>query len=186
MNNFFWDFEYKWNFPKIDTLFPNRYFSLRNRTVSNDVLDDEFLHLLDNAGLYVHETKAVYTPANTNIKSIKYGQITNDTNLQPSSRIDIVVQGADTSNLIWWNSNEENFLEELDANGGKILKTKNQNNFTKKLSHSFSSALINNGLWTSIETTTEDRIWLRVYFRQKKNKELVSFFDAKSLLQRVL
>lgn len=186
MNNYFWDFDYKWDLPDVDDLFPNQQYTIRCRKISQDFLSTEFRKQLEDLGLFITDLRANYAPAGVDINNKKYGSIINEPLEQ--SRIDIVIKGAETSNFVWWDATDEaNIINDnFIATDHKARRGINSNGFTRRLSHKFSAALVNTSQWNSIETTTEERFWLKLYYRSTKNDEKLAFYDAKNLLQTVL
>lgn len=186
MNNFFWKFDYNWDLPNVDDLFPNQYYAIRCRSVSTEVLSNEFHEKLKIAGIYITRVSANYAPAGVDVNYKKYGSIINEPEEQ--SRIDIVIKGQDTSSLVWWEAKDSNKVLEdnLLSVTHKALRGGDVNNFNRRLSQSFSAAVLNTTAWTSVETTTEERFWLKLYFRTIKDNCKLSFFDTKNILQSVI
>lgn len=187
MNKFFWEFNNTFELPQPDDLFPHQYYNIRRRYVPNEVLPQEFHDKLTSVGLYVTRVRANYAPAGVDRTNKKYGFIATKAGLQPNCRIDFVIKGAETSKLVWWNDiGDDYWCNNPGKDTEASFRPNDESIMTKQFEYSYKTALVNTQGWTSVETTTEDRFWLKVYFRTIGKHEQLAFYDARELLQRVL
>lgn len=187
MNTFFWEFENTFKMPDVTDLFPGEYYTIRRRNLSFDILPQEFYDKLESVNLKVKGIRANYAPANVDFNNIKYGFLSNGSEFQPDSRIVFVIKGAETSKTVWWSKPETDNI--WTNNPGKRTEQSwrphDISKLQKRYSASFSAGLINTESFISVETTTEPRVWIKVYFYHSLLGQPISFGDAKTLLQQV-
>lgn len=188
MNTFFWEFDNTYKMPTVEDMFPGGYYTIRRRTLPNEILPQDFHDKLESVNLGVRTVKAQYTPANVDWNDKKYGFLANGSDFQPDSRIVFVIKGAETSKVVWWSKPEADNV--WINNPGKEFfnswRPKDISKLQKRYSTSISAALINAESFISVETTSEPRFWLKVYIYDKIQNRPISFADAKRLLQQVL